>query len=55
MLPHLPRPLNDILVLNVLEMPSVQLLITLASYLYSMRYQSLILWKTHKECTEKPG
>lgn len=44
---------TDILVLDVLGMPSVRSLITLASCLYSMRYQSLTFWKTNKECTEK--
>ena len=46
---------TDISVLNFLETPSVQPLITLASDSYSARCQSLIFWKTNKEPTENPG
>lgn len=45
---------SDISVLNFLETPSVQPLITLASDLYSVRWRSLIFQKTNKEPTENP-
>lgn len=53
--PHFSLCLStDILVLNFLGTPSVQPLVTLTSYLYSVRQQSLIFQKTNKEPMKKP-